>query len=55
MATRRFDIRREPNGTWTVFDVFTGWPAVVCTKVMIGMSFQQAYDMVDLLNLIFRS
>ena len=27
MAQQRYDLRKEEDGTWTVFDVFTGWPA----------------------------
>ena len=25
--TDRFGLRLEGDGTWTVFDIFTGWPA----------------------------
>ncbi|MER8695548.1 hypothetical protein NKI77_23400 [Mesorhizobium opportunistum] len=27
MSQQRYDLRRDPDGSWTVFDVFTGQPA----------------------------
>lgn len=29
MITQRYDSRPEPNGKWTVFNVFTDLPAVI--------------------------
>jgi hypothetical protein len=52
MATQRYDVRQEPNGTWTVFDVFTGWPALIDGKVpAIGLHSGEAGDLAKLMNL----
>ncbi len=48
---QRFDLRREGDGTWTVFDVFTGLPAVVDNEPFFGLELEEADDAVDLLNL----
>ena len=45
----RFDIRSGPNG-WTIFDRTTGKPAVVDGVVAEGLPFDDADDLVDLLN-----
>jgi hypothetical protein len=51
MPTQRYDIREEPDGTWTVFDVFTGWPAeLVDGRPAIGFDAKEADDLVDLMN-----
>jgi hypothetical protein len=51
MDHQRYDLRKEPDGTWTVFDVFTGWPARVDGHVTAkGLDFLEADDLVDLLN-----
>ncbi|MER9657249.1 hypothetical protein NKJ26_27855 [Mesorhizobium sp. M0152] len=44
MLTRRYDVRQEPDGTWTVFDVFTGLPAIVSGYPAVAMLLN-AYDM----------
>lgn len=46
----RYDMRDEPDGTWTVFDIFTGLPAVVDDVPLIGLEMEEADDLVDLLN-----
>lgn len=52
MAQHRYEIRREPDGTWTVFDVFTGWPAEVDGHLpATGLDMEEADDLLDLLNL----
>lgn len=51
MATQRFDIRREPDGSWTVYDVFTGATVAVSGSPMTGLDVEEADDLVDLLNL----
>ncbi len=48
---QRYDIRREDDGTWTVFDVFTGLPAEVGDELLFGLDMEEADDAVDLLNL----
>lgn len=53
MAQQRYDIRKE-DGTWTVFDVFTGLPAYAQPGGLDGPAFgldmEEADDLVDLLN-----
>lgn len=48
MAQQRFDLRREPDGTWSVVDVFTGWP----TDPAVGLEFEEADELVDMLNFL---
>lgn len=45
----RYDMRRDDEG-WTVFDIWTGWPAVVKGAEQIGLDIEDADDLVDLLN-----
>ncbi|KRA76342.1 hypothetical protein ASD89_01075 [Caulobacter sp. Root656] len=47
----RFDLRKDENG-WTVFDVFSGWPAVVHGVAQTGLDIQDAADLSELLDLI---
>ncbi|TAX22740.1 hypothetical protein ELI02_33850 [Rhizobium leguminosarum] len=35
--TDRFGVRVEGDGTWTVFDVFTGWPADYVGRSLDGL------------------
>ncbi|MCK4205297.1 hypothetical protein J3U99_11015 [Brucella pituitosa] len=51
MAENRYDLRKEDDGSWTVFDIFTGMPAEVNGIPQDGLEMQQADDLVDLLNL----
>lgn len=53
MTKNRYDLRKEPDGTWTVFDIFTGMPAQVNDVEQIGLELEQADDLVDLLNLLY--
>ncbi|TPL21101.1 hypothetical protein FJ945_20530 [Mesorhizobium sp. B2-4-9] len=50
MAQQRFDLRKKQDGTWTVFDVFTGQPADVYGTPAEGLEMEYADDLVDLLN-----
>ena len=45
----RFDIRPDQEG-WTIYDRTTDKPAVVDGYVSVGLSFEDADDLVDLLN-----
>ena len=54
MAQQRYDLRKEPNGTWTVFDVFTGLPVEVGLGVFTGLTMEEADDAVNLLNALDR-
>lgn len=46
----RYALRRELPQSWTIIDVFTGQPAVVRQRVMVGMSPRDAEDMVVQMN-----
>jgi len=35
--TDRFGVRIEGDGTWTVFDIFTGWPADYVGRFLDGL------------------
>ncbi|MBZ9992803.1 hypothetical protein [Mesorhizobium sp. BH1-1-4] len=50
MTTDRYDARWEEDGSWTMFDVFTGQPYERGALVLIGMPFLQADDITRLLN-----
>jgi hypothetical protein len=47
----RYDMRRDGEG-YTVFDVWTGWPATVANVEQVGLDIDDADDLVDLLNLM---
>ncbi|RVG87503.1 hypothetical protein [Sinorhizobium meliloti] len=53
MSENRYGLRQENDGTWTVFDIFTGVPARVNDVEQIGLDSEQADDLVDLLNLLY--
>ena len=46
----RYDMRRDDEGGYTVFDIWTGWPAVLCGIEQVGRDIEDADDLVDLLN-----
>ncbi|PJR08444.1 hypothetical protein CEJ86_32985 [Sinorhizobium meliloti] len=53
MITKRYDLRREVGGSWTVFDVFTGLPLIDPeneTMLAIGLSVEKAEKVLDLMN-----
>jgi hypothetical protein len=55
MAAQRYDLRKEPDGTWTVFDVFTGLPYEETDGIRAeGMTMEEADDLVDLVNSLDR-
>jgi len=41
----RYTLRMELPQSWSIIDVFTGQPAVVRQKAMVGMSPRDAEDM----------
>ncbi len=45
----RYDMRKERQG-WTVFDIWTGWPAVVAGVHQTDLLMDDADYLVDLLN-----
>ncbi|MBB4001581.1 hypothetical protein [Aurantimonas endophytica] len=54
MPDDRYTLRKDPDGTWRVVDIFTDLPAVVHSQVMILMDMEEADDIVDLLNTLDR-
>ena len=51
MKHNRFAIREDDHGVWTVFDVFTGWPATLPEGLSArGLPRELADDLVDLMN-----
>lgn len=49
-VTSRYDMRKEADDTWTVFDVFTGLPAEVNGVPLAMLDIEEADDAIDLLN-----
>lgn len=49
-ADNRYDMRRETDDTWTVYDIFTGLPAEVSGIPQDHLDMEVADDLVDLLN-----
>ncbi len=47
----RYDTRRDDEG-YTVFDIWTGWPALVKGVEQVGLDIEVADDLVDLLNIL---
>lgn len=47
----RYDMRRDHEG-YTVFDIWTGWPALVKGVEQTGLDIELADDLVDLLNIL---
>jgi hypothetical protein len=47
----RYDMRRDDGG-YTVFDIWTGWPALVKGAEQVGLDIEVADDLVDLLNIL---
>ncbi|MBZ9704594.1 MULTISPECIES: hypothetical protein [unclassified Mesorhizobium] len=54
MAAQRYDLRKEPDGTCTVFDVFTGQPYERGAFVAVGLPMESADDLTDLVNAVDR-
>ncbi|ESY73717.1 hypothetical protein X743_08755 [Mesorhizobium sp. LNHC252B00] len=52
MVSMRYDLRKEHDESWTVFDVFTGQPAVYEGHEAIDLDMEYADDLVDLLNAV---
>ena len=54
MATKRYTLRIDDCGTWSVIDIFTDGPAELGDQVMVLMDPEEADEMVDLLNKLDR-
>ncbi len=50
MHHRRFDIREERDGSWTVIDIFTGQPGELFGEPMVDLTIEEADDIVEILN-----
>lgn len=48
----RFDIRPDRTG-WTIYDRATGEPVVIEGILSVGLPFDDADDLVDLLNTLY--
>jgi hypothetical protein len=46
----RYTLRMDLPQSWAIVDVFTGQPAVIRQKVMVGMSPREAEDLVVQMN-----
>jgi hypothetical protein len=47
----RYDMRHDEEG-YTVFDIWTGWPALVKGTEQVGLDIEVADDLVDVLNIM---
>jgi hypothetical protein len=47
---QRYEMQKTADGEWDVIDVFTGLPVVEQGVTMTDMPFEEADDLVDLLN-----
>ncbi|ESZ28732.1 hypothetical protein EOA13_10030 [Mesorhizobium sp. M7A.F.Ca.US.011.01.1.1] len=52
MTSQRYDLRKEPDETWTVFDVFTGQPADAWGAPAEYLDEEYSRDLVSVLNLV---
>lgn len=51
MLALRYQVREEADETWTVFDVFTGQPAIVEGHPAVDLlDTEYAKELVDILN-----
>jgi hypothetical protein len=46
----RYDLRKEIDGTWTVFDIATSVPAEINGVPIMCLDIEEADDAIDLLN-----
>lgn len=46
----RFDIRREPDNTWTVYDIFSGLVVSVSGVFLMDLNVDVAFYLVDEMN-----
>ncbi|MBB4003230.1 hypothetical protein [Aurantimonas endophytica] len=54
MPDDRYTLRKAADGTWSVVDIFSDYPAEFGDRIMIRMNKEEADDMVDLLNILDR-
>lgn len=46
----QYQVRKETDGTWTVFNIFTGWPVIMVEREMTGMKQKDADELAEMLN-----
>ncbi|KXF78356.1 hypothetical protein ATN84_00695 [Paramesorhizobium deserti] len=46
----RYERILEPTDTWAIFDSVTGIPVIMGTKLMIGLSLEEADETLAVLN-----
>lgn len=46
----RYALVGEENGTWSVYDRITGLPAILDEEMLVEMTFDQADNMLELMN-----
>ncbi|RCS23360.1 hypothetical protein DUT91_13835 [Phyllobacterium salinisoli] len=46
----RYERIFEPTDTWAIFDSVTGIPVIMGTKLMIGLSLEEAEETLSMLN-----
>ncbi|WP_420959817.1 hypothetical protein [Brucella sp. IR073] len=46
----RYECILEPTDTWAIFDTVTGVPVIIGTKLMIGLSLEEAEETLAMLN-----
>jgi len=46
----RYERILEPTDTWAIFDVVTGIPVIMGTKLMIGLTLEEAEEALAVLN-----
>ncbi|ESY64369.1 hypothetical protein NKH57_28065 [Mesorhizobium sp. M1050] len=54
MVSLRYDLRKEADESWMVFDVFTGLPAVYEGHQAVDLDMEYADDLVVFLNAVDR-
>lgn len=50
MQEKRYEVRQETNGCWTVLDVLTGLPAASDGRDLTGLGKEDARDIAYALN-----
>lgn len=50
MSEKRYGVRQERTGVWTVIDEMTGLPAASDGRDLTGLSLEDARDIADVLN-----
>lgn len=47
---RRYEMKGEPDGLWSIVDVFTGHPATLEGVLIVCLTVHEADDMLYILN-----